>query len=116
MKYLVSILLILACGAAAAQTATTQTLAWTAPTTDVNGVALTGPITYNVFTGAMGAETQLVAGTSNLSVPVATPAGATVCAYVIAVVNMVSSAQSPEVCTSTVAPAPKAPTNIVFIK
>lgn len=133
MKYLLATLLALVAGAALAGTVipvgasvTTLTVAWSPPTSNVDGSPITGAITYNAYfsfgsvcsaaplTALMNASP--IASTSYL----VTGVGAGLkCFAVTAVVNGVESAQSAQVAvtvTQGVAPpvikTPSAPTGV----
>lgn len=94
--------------------ALTTTVTWTSPTTNTDGSAITGPITYQLYVGPKGAEVKYktpVTSPPYVLVPTP-PAGSQVCAEVTATVNAVESAPSAEVCANIPAPTPNPPTNV----
>lgn len=66
MKRFAALALVLASAVALAQTATTSaTLAWTAPTANTDGSAISGALTYNVYEGPKaGPFTKVASGLS----------------------------------------------------
>jgi hypothetical protein len=102
-------------GAASAQGAgNTAALAWTAPTVNTDGSALTGALTYNIYQGAKGAEVKSVSGvtTTTYTVSSGLTDGSTVCWYVTAVEGGQESASSAEVCKTFPPAIPQAPASL----
>lgn len=91
---------------AAAAALQSYTAAWVAPTVDVNGVALTGPVTYQVYAGTPGKETAYGVPVSTLAEAVLPAAAGTLCVTVTAIVSGVASDPSPEVCVIVAGPPP----------
>ena len=91
-------------------TPTTVTVSWTPPTTYTDGssIAAGTPITYNVYTGAAGAETRAATVNINSYVFSSATLSGVVCIKVSSVVAGVESAPTPERCV-TVAMLPKTP-------
>lgn len=118
LMILLTLAMVLAIAPTAAHAATpTVTLTWNPVTSNVDTtIPLAGPVTYNVYTGAAGAETQLKTGlTAALYILPTTPAaGQTVCAQVTAVVQGVESAKSNEACGTIQFPTPGSPTVVVI--
>lgn len=108
-------LLLLSC--LFASLATSQTtghsaaIAWTAPTANSDGSALTGALTYNLYQGPDGALVSVQTGLTGLTATVTTglTAGSTQCFAVTAVENGVESAPSLESCVTLPVLAPAAP-------
>jgi len=94
--------------------ATTLTASWIAPTTNTDGSPISATVTYNLYTGAKGAEVKSQSGLTSTSVVISALAGTQVCARVTAVANNVESAQSPEVCATAPFPTPSAPVSVVL--
>lgn len=94
--------------------AASLTASWTAPTQNTDGTAITAPLTYNLYTGAKGAEVKTQANLTATQATIAgLTAGAQTCATVTAVANGVESAQSAEVCATPAFPTPNPPTNLL---
>lgn len=90
----------------------TATLNWTVPTTNTDGSAITGPVTYNVYKGTQGQTVKplLTSGLTGTSYTAANLAGGTtVCFNVTAVVGGVESAYSNEGCKLIPLPIPNPP-------
>ena len=106
---------LMACATMAA-TGPQAVLAWTGPTLNTDGSAITGAITYNVYQGATGAETLAQSGLSTATATVTSglTVGSNVCFVVTAVVAGVESARSNEGCKLITAPQPNAPTTIII--
>lgn len=118
MKRVFAILALLAFGAPAteAQAAPTVTVSWVAPTTDVNGVALTGPITYQFYVGTSGKEVKSGNPVSGLMMNIAAPApGVQVCVQLTAIVNGIESDKTPETCTVMPFAQPNSPTVVTIV-
>ena len=99
---ILALIAVAAIKAAIGQTAasTAITLTWMAPTTNTDGSAIAGPITYNIYSGATktGTMAKVVSGltaTQNLAANPTQP-----CYSVTAVVNGLESAQSGVVCVT----------------
>jgi hypothetical protein len=106
---------LLAAGVASAATAS---LSWTPPTANVDGSAITGTITYNVYQGVQGAtpaKVQSALTTASATVTAGLTPGTTQCFTVTAVVNGVESAQSNSGCAAVSYPTPGAPTQITVV-
>lgn len=95
--------------------------AWVAPTTDVNGVALAGPVTYQLYVGGPGKEVAYGSPVSALSEAVLPTAAGTLCVTVTATVGGLQSDPTGEVCNVIAAPPvvvvpakPKAPTGLTL--
>lgn len=108
----------LVAGLALAQNAPTVTLTWMAPTTYTNGTAIptTETLTYTLYEGATGVETQAATGLTGTSDIVTTglTAGASVCFELTAtdVQKGTTSAKTSEVCTTIPQETPGAPTSL----
>lgn len=108
--------LALLASVAAAQTIPTSTvkLTWVAPTTHIDGSAITAPLRYAVYNGAKGfvlASTSVPLQTTVngvLTATIAVPANAA-CFRLTAVEGITESPPTNEVCAPTV---PNAPTNL----
>lgn len=111
----ISALLALAISAAFAA-ALTSTITWTPPTTNTDGTVISGPITYQLYVGAKGAEVKYKTPvTSPPYVLVPTPApGTQVCVQVTATANGVESAPSAEVCAQIPQSIPNPPSNVTI--
>jgi len=96
--------------------ANTASLSWTAVTTNTDGSAVSGAVTYNVYQGASaGALTSVQTGltTTSATVTAGLADGATVCFAVTAVAGGIESAQSAVACKTFPAGVPSAPTGLV---
>lgn len=88
-------------------------LSWTAPTTNTDGTAITGAVTYNVYQGTATAlataavQTGLTA--TSVTVTAGLTDGATVCWAVTAVAGGIESAQSATACKTFPAGTPNSP-------
>lgn len=98
MRRLLLVLLTLIASCAIAQTVTTSnTLSWTAPTTNTDGSTITGTLTYNVYQGAKGgAFTKTASAVTGSSTTVTTTAGS--CFAVTSVAQGSESALSNTAC------------------
>lgn len=94
--------------------AATLTATWTAPTTNTDGSAITATLTYNLYTGAAGAETKTQSALTSTTAAITATAGVSTCAKVTALANGVESAQSAEVCATPAFPTPNAPTGLTL--
>lgn len=92
--------------------AAVATVGWDAPTLNTDGTAITAPLTYNVYSGAKGAEVLDQAAVIGLAANVAATPGVEKCIEVTAVANGVESDRSAEVCTTKPFPKPLPPTNV----
>ena len=97
-----------------AQVPRTAKLTWVAPTKDVEGGDIIGPITYTVYAGVKGsAKNEVVRGLSAVTYTVAAlPPGET-CFEVTANTEGGESARSSEVCKTFPIPRPAAPSSVV---
>jgi hypothetical protein len=88
--------------------AATATVSWIAPTTNTNGTAISGALTYNVYQNAV----KVQSGVAGLTATVTTglTAGSTQCFSVSAVEAGVEGAQSLPSCVTLQALTPNAPT------
>lgn len=109
-------LLLLGCLMAAVASSQTTgplsaTVAWTAPTANTDGSALTGALTYNLYQGAAGAMVSVQTGLTTVSATVTKglTAGSTQCFAITAVENGVESLQSLPACVTLQALTPTAP-------
>lgn len=110
--------------AAQAQTATTHSAAvsWTAPTTNTDGSAITGTLTYTLYQGTQPAtgtatlasvQTGLTAASATVTTGLT--AGSTQCFAVTATANGVASAQSGQACAAIPFSTPGVPTQITVV-
>lgn len=116
-KYLLAALAVALAGVAFAFTSLTAS--WVAPTTDINGVALTGPVTYQLYAGGPGKEVAYGSPVSSPGELVQPTAAGTLCVTVTAIVGGLQSDPTGEVCTVVAAPPvvaakPKAPTGLTL--
>ena len=89
----------------------TATLNWVAPTTNTDGSAITGAISYKVYGAAQGSTKALLATVSALTWQhTNAPNGTTQCYQVTATVNGAESARSVESCKLIPVPVPNPPT------
>lgn len=109
MKILIGLGAALFSGAALAQT---LSVTWVAPTANVDGTAITAPISYNIYTGAKGAEVKVQSGVTTAATSVAAVPGIQLCVRVTSVVNALESAPSTEVCATKAFAVPDAPTGL----
>jgi hypothetical protein len=96
----------------------TANLLWTAPTTNTDGSAVVGALTYNVYQGAQGAALVKVASaisgtTTNITAGLAS--GSTQCFAVSAIEGGVEGAQSNTACAAIPVPKVNAPTQITVV-
>lgn len=98
IRRLILTLLALTAACATAQTVTsTNTLSWVAPTTNVDGSAITGSIAYNVYQGAKGGTfAKTASALTGTSTTVTTTAGT--CFAVTTVAEGSESAPSATAC------------------
>lgn len=100
----------------------TAALAWTAPTTNTDGSAITGTITYNVYqatqTGTTAptlAKVQSGITGTTLTITAGLTPGTTQCFAVTAVVNAQESAQSAQSCAAIPFSTPNSPSQITIV-
>lgn len=110
--------LMLAAGVAFA--ATSASISWTGPTLNTDGSAITGAVTYNLYTGAQGVAPEVTSVQKGITTPSATvttglTAGATVCFAVSAVVGGVEGAQTAPSCVAVPLPTPGVPTQVTIV-
>jgi hypothetical protein len=94
--------------------AQTLTAAWAAPTANTDGTAITGPITYNLYSGARGKEVQTQSALTATTTAVPTTPGTQLCVRVTAIVNAQESAQSAEACGTRNFSTPAAPGSLTL--
>jgi hypothetical protein len=87
--------------------AATATVSWSAPSTNTDGSAISGALTYNVYQNAVKVQSG-VAGTS-ATVTSGLTAGSTQCFTVSAIESGVEGAQSLPACVTLQALTPNAP-------
>ncbi len=109
---------ILLLGASVTEATAPQfTITWTAPKTNVDGTAISGAITYQVYAGVgSGKEVKIgtpVSAASYVLTPLPAP-GSNECVQVTAIANGVESARSVEACATVPFPAPSSPTVITI--
>lgn len=92
----------------------TATITWNAPTTNVDGTAITAPITYKVYGAQQGTTKALLGAATALTFTHTPPGGATWCYDVTASVGGLESAHSAEGCKMIPASPPNAPTNVTI--
>ena len=97
-----------------AAVAATLTATWTAPTTNTDGSPITAPLTYNVYSGASGAEVRTQSGLTVTTQALTAAAGVKQCVQVTAVANDLESARTPEVCATPSFSVPNAPTGLTL--
>jgi hypothetical protein len=114
MKRLFLPLLLLATAVLAQTTPNTANLSWTTPTTNTDGSAISGSVTFNVYESIQGSAptgspiaTGLTAASDAISTGLAD--GSTDCFNVTAVVAGQQSAFSNQACKSFPAGTPNAP-------
>lgn len=92
-------------------------VSWTAVTTNVDGSAVTPPITYNLYQGLTGALTKVQSGLTVLSVVVTTglTPGTTQCWAVTAVESGVESVQSNQACGAIPLATPGSPSQVTVV-
>lgn len=112
MKRMIGLLTLVASATVAAATALTAT--WVAPTMNVDGSTISGAVTYNVYSGAKGAEVKTASGLTTTTAQIAGTAGTALCVQVTALVNSQESARTPEVCGTPAFPVPQAPTGLTL--
>lgn len=100
--------------ASATQVPARVTVGWIFPTLNVDGSAVTDPITVNVYAGAKGAEVLVTSGLSTTSTVIAGVVGQQICAFVTAVENNVESSHSLEVCETVPFPSPNPPSGVTI--
>jgi hypothetical protein len=111
MKQLLALLLLAPLLALAA--GPTAVLSWTPSTTRADGSALTGAVTFNVYTGATGAEALTLSALVVNSVTLAGVSGQTLCVYVTEVDSAGNeSSPSVQVCKTFAASPPNPPTGV----
>jgi hypothetical protein len=119
MKALIAALLLLspvaalaqsACVQGAAGTAPVATIAFTAPTTNTDGTAISTPLTYNLYMGtATGTETKIASGATGSPIAVNTglkPAATYYFQVTVVDAHGVESPRSNEVCKAFPASTP----------
>lgn len=94
-------------------------ISWSAPTANVDGSAITGAVSYNLYQGLTGALAKVQSGIAGGSATVTTglTPGTTQCFAVTAVVATLESAQSVPVCITLAVPPPPtpvSPTNVTI--
>lgn len=91
-------------------------VSWTPPTTNTDGTAITGAITYNLYQGLAGALVKVQSGLSGVSVTVTAglTVGTTQCFSVTAVVAAQESGQSTPACILIPLPKPNAPSAVTI--
>lgn len=94
--------------------AQTLTAAWTAPTANTDGTPITAPVTYNLYSGAKGAEVKTQSALTATTITVAATPGTQLCVRVTAVVNALESAQSAEACGTRAFSTPAAPASLTL--
>ena len=111
MKKLIALLAF----APLAALAGTANLAWTAPTLNTDGTAITAPLSYKVYGGVQGSAKAVLATVSALAYTHSTaPNGVTYCYQVSAVAGGVESALSAEGCKVMPPAVPNPPTNLTI--
>lgn len=89
-------------------------ITWAAPTANADGTAITGALTYQLYSGASGAEVKT--GTPVSASPYVLSAGLTpgksICVQLTAIANGVESDKTPEACATVPFPKPKSPTTV----
>jgi hypothetical protein len=118
MLRLLLILSSLFATAAFAATPASASLAWTAPAANVDGTAITGAITYNIYQGLTGALVKVQSGVTGVTATITTglTAGTSQCFAVTAVVAGVESAQSTQACAAIPAKTPSAPSSLTVVE
>ena len=112
MKHLTALLCGLLLSTAALAAGPTATVTWTAPTTNTDGSAIAGALTYNVYQGTGTATPVKVQGpvaALTVTITAGLAAGSTQCFTVSAVANGVEGPQSLPACVTLQASAPSAP-------
>ena len=93
-------------------------LTWTAPTTNLDGSAITATLTYNVYQAVQGAilvKVQSAVATTTETLTAGLTAGSIQCFAVSAIANGVESAQSNTACVAIPFPTPGVPTQITVV-
>jgi hypothetical protein len=94
--------------------AQTLTASWTAPSANTDRTPITGPITYNLYSGTKGAEVKTQSALAATTTTVATTPGTQLCVRVTAIVNALESAQSAEACGTRGFSTPSAPGSLTL--
>lgn len=115
-KLFLALMLALTVSAVApAATAPVTTVNWLKSTTNTDGSAIVGAVTYQLYVGAIGKEVKFGNPVTSppyiLNNPAPTP-GTQVCVRVTATANGVESDLSDEACTMIPALKPNAPTQV----
>lgn len=93
------------------KTGSNITLAWVAPTTNTDGSAITGTLSYNLYSVTATGYTSLQSGITGLTNQRTNLSAGTPCYALTAVLNGVESAQTNPVCVAVVS-GPNAPTSV----
>lgn len=92
-------------------------VSWTAPTTNTDGSAIAGTVTYNLYQGLSGALVKVQSAVASTSTTVTTglTAGTTQCFAVTAVANGMEGPQSTSACAAVPFSVPGAPTQVTVV-
>lgn len=116
MKRLIGILALLATAMVAQAATPTVTVSWVAPTANVDGTPIAGPITYQFYVGTSGKEVKSGQPVSGLTMNIAAPPpGQQVCVQLTAIVNGVESDKTSEACAVMPFPQPNGPTVVTIV-
>lgn len=111
--------LLLLCSVSYAQAAPPQAVvSWAAPTTNVDGSAITSTLTYNIYQGLAGALVKVqsgVPGTAAVTITAGLTAGTNQCFTVSAIENGVEGAQSNALCLLIPKAVPGVPTQVTIV-